>query len=63
MNTPPVKEGDQLRMECVGIGAKGDGICKHKGYVVIVPEARTGQSYNVRITRTMEKFGFGEIVR
>lgn len=58
----PINNGDELELECISIGKKGDGICKHKGYVVVVPLAEKGKKYMVKIEKALPKIGFGKIV-
>ena len=58
----PVKENDEIKEICISIGKKGDGIFKVKGFVVIVPDAKRGKSYNIRITKVLSRIGFGEII-
>lgn len=58
----PVEEGDELDLVCEGVGSKGDGVCKHEGFVVIVPGATEGNAYRVRITKVMGSFSFGELI-
>lgn len=62
-NGTPVNNGEEYELECVGIGEKGDGVCKTEGgFVVIVPGAAFGNTYRVRITRVLRKLAFAEIV-
>lgn len=60
--TPSLCKDDEVQMTCVAIGEKGDGVCKHKGFVVFVPHAEADKTYLVRITRILPKVGFGEII-
>lgn len=59
---PPVKEGEIYPVTIEAIGEKGDGIAKIKGYVIVVPKAQQGKSYNVKITAVRGKVSFGEVV-
>lgn len=58
----PVRVGDELNLKIEAVGAKGDGIAKVKGFVIFVPSAQQGQEYKVRITKVLNKVGFGEIL-
>ncbi len=60
---PPVKEGDVFVAKCEGQGAKGAGIFKQEGFVIFVEKAESGKEYEIKITKVLEKFGFGEIVQ
>lgn len=62
MKQPPVKEGDELELEIISEGAKGDGVAKIEGYVVFIPEARQGEVITARIKRVMPKMAFAEKV-
>ncbi|KQC16008.1 MAG: 23S rRNA (uridine(2552)-2'-O)-methyltransferase [Methanothrix sp.] len=46
---PPVKVGDVLDLEIVGIGKSGDGIAEVEGFKVFVPGASVGDRVHVRI--------------
>lgn len=60
-SNPPVVEGCVYSMKCVGTGAKGDGICKIKGYTIIVEGAKEGNLYKIKVTKVRDRFAFGEI--
>jgi len=59
---PPLKEGEIREMEIIGVGEKGDGIGKIEGFVVIVPNTKTGDKVQVKITAVRGKVSFGEVV-
>lgn len=59
---PPIKEGETHRLKCITVGAKGDGICKKDGFVIIVPKTQPDKDYDVKITRVLPTVAFGEIV-
>lgn len=61
LNDIPVKVGEQHELECVSIGAKGDGIFKFEGMVIIVPNTEVGNIYKVNITVVTKTVAFGEI--
>lgn len=57
---PPVEKGDILRdAMCEAIGEKGDGVFKHEGYIIFVKDTVQGNLYDVEVTRTLPKVGFG----
>lgn len=58
----PVKEGEIYDVEIEGVGEKGDGIGKVKGYVVIVPNTQKGDNVKVRVTAVRGRVSFGEVV-
>lgn len=53
--------GDVLKLKVLSIGAKGDGICKHNGIVVIVPKVDVGEFYDIEITKILPKCAFGRV--
>ena len=58
----PVNEGETYDIEIEATGAKGDGIGKIKGFVVIIPNAKPGQKIKVKIDAIRGKVAFGSIV-
>jgi len=60
--SPPIQVGETYKLTCEGIGKKGDGICKITGFVVMVKDAQEGQTYNVKISKVLDKFAFGDII-
>ena len=58
----PVKEGDELDVKIEAVGEKGDGIAKKQGFVLFVPNAKTGDEVRVRVTRVLRNAGFAEII-
>lgn len=58
----PVSEGDPMTVEIEGLGDKGDGIARIEGYVLFVPGAEVGETYEIKVDQVGAKFGFGEIV-
>ena len=58
----PVKEGQEYALEIEATGAKGDGVGKVKGFVVIVPNTKPGQKIKVRIDAVRGKVAFGTAV-
>jgi len=58
----PIKEGEIVDVEIEGIGAKGDGIAKVQGYVIIVPNVKKGDKVKVKINAVRGKVSFAEVV-
>ena len=46
----PVKEGEELEVEIIEVGSKGDGIAKVKNFIIFVPGTKKGDRVKVRIT-------------
>jgi predicted RNA-binding protein with TRAM domain len=54
--------GAEHEVEIEGIGAQGDGICKVKGFVIIVPSTTKGEKVRIRITKIFRKIAFAEVI-
>jgi len=58
----PVEEGQEYDITIEGIGTKGDGIGKIKGFVVIVPNTKEGDTVKIKVNALRGKVAFGEVV-
>ncbi len=58
----PVKEGDELDVKIEAVGEKGDGIAKKQGFVLFVPNAKTGDEVRIKVTRVLRNAGFAEVI-
>jgi 23S rRNA (uridine2552-2'-O)-methyltransferase len=58
--TAPVREGDQIDVEIVDVGEKGDGVAKVDGFTLFVPGTDLGDRLSVRVEQVKERFGFAE---
>lgn len=58
----PVQEGDEIDVEVISTGSKGDGIAKVEGYVLMIPDTKPGDMVRVKVMKTLNKFGFAEVV-
>jgi predicted RNA-binding protein with TRAM domain len=61
-NFKPVNIGEEISVEIEATGEKGDGICKRKGFVLFVPNAKQGDRVKIRITKVLNKVGFAEVI-
>jgi predicted RNA-binding protein with TRAM domain len=61
MQKPPIKEGDIVDVTIESVGEKGDGIGRVKGFVIFVPGVKQGETIQVRVTRVLRKYAFGEV--
>lgn len=60
---PPVEEGEIRDVTIETLGDQGDGIAKvDRGYVVIVPDARPGDSPTVEIEQVRRNVAFASVV-
>ena len=58
----PVKEGDTVEVTIEGVGEKGDGIARVRGFVLFVANTKQGDHVKVKVTRVLSKVGFAEVV-
>lgn len=58
----PVKEGEEYDVNIEGVGEKGDGIARVKGFVVFIPGVKEGDQVRIKITKVLRKVGFGEVI-
>lgn len=59
----PVNIGDEMDLQVVSTGQKGDGIAKHMGFAIIIPKAKMGETVHVRISKVKDKFAFAELLQ
>ncbi len=59
-NIPQVD--DELDVIIEGVGEKGDGIAKKKGFVIFVPGTKTGDNVRIRVTKALERIAFAEVI-
>lgn len=58
---PPVKEGDLLKnVEVISAGKKNDGVIKHEGYIIFVPDCDKGDIISIIVEKVLPKFGIGK---
>jgi predicted RNA-binding protein with TRAM domain len=59
---PPVAENERREVEIENIGDQGDGIARvERGFVIIVPDAQTGERVTVEITDVQQNVAFAEV--
>ena len=58
--TPPVRDGEEVDVTIEAVGEKGDGIAKVKGFVIFVPGTKAGERVRIKVTRVLQKVGFGQ---
>ena len=61
-NFAPVKVGEEYDVTIEGVGGKGDGIAKIKGFVLFIAGAKKGETVKIRITKVFRNVGFAEVV-
>lgn len=63
-DSSPVCVGSILRLRCLSLGYKGDGIFRLScGFVIIVPGTLEGHFYELRVTRVFPNLCFGKLVK
>jgi len=55
-----VREGEEFDVTIEAVGEKGDGIARRKGFVLFVPNTKTGEEVRIRVTKVLAKVGFAE---
>ncbi|MBI2670711.1 TRAM domain-containing protein [Candidatus Woesearchaeota archaeon] len=58
----PIRVGQELDVKIEAVGEKGDGIAKVKGFVIFVPNTKTGDEVKIRINKVSKKVGFGQVI-
>lgn len=63
-NDIPVAQDDEVKLEIIGVGEKGDGIAKVKKYTVIVTnkDLQIGDKVHARITNVRPNYAFAEVI-
>lgn len=63
MGRPPVMPGDRVRVRVDDLGHAGDGVARHEGYVLFVPETVPGDEVEVEVSSVGSSFGRAEVCR
>ncbi len=58
--TAPIQEGEEYDVKIEDVGKEGDGITRIEGFVVFVPDTKTGDEVRVKIVSVRRRFGFAE---
>lgn len=58
--TQPVKVGDTITETIINLGAKGDGIAKHKQFTIIVPQTKIQEKHKLKIIKVFEKYAIAQ---
>ena len=58
----PVTEGETYSVKIEDIAQKGDGIARIEGYVIFVPNTKSGDEVKIKIERVLPKYAFAVIV-
>ncbi len=60
-STAPVSEGETYSVTIEDIAREGDGIARVSGFVIFVPGTQVGDEVEVKVTKVLRKFAFGEL--
>ncbi len=60
-STAPVTEGESYNVTIEDIAREGDGIARVKGFVIFVPGVKVGDEVDIKVTKVLRKFAFGEL--
>jgi predicted RNA-binding protein with TRAM domain len=61
-DSSPVNVGDELDVTIEGVGEKGDGIAKIKGFIIFVANAKKNERVRIKVTKVLRNLGFGEVI-
>lgn len=57
----PVTEGETYSVKIEDVAQKGDGIARIDGYVIFVPNTKSGDEVKIKIERVLPKYAFAVI--
>ena len=61
---PPIRKGEELKVKIENLGTKQDGIVRINKFILIVKQpVMVGFTYKIRVTKSGEKYAFGEVIR
>ncbi len=58
----PVRKNDRLELTITALGAQGQGIGRHQGFVVFVPFALPGERVEVHIIKATASYAVGKLI-
>lgn len=56
----PVKEGDEIDVVIDDIGSRGDGVARVGGFLIFVPQSKTGERVRVKVSKVDRNFAVAE---
>jgi len=59
----PVEQGKEYDVEITETSRRGEGIARIQGFVIFVPETKTGDKVKIRIARISHRCANGEVVK
>jgi predicted RNA-binding protein with TRAM domain len=58
----PVEVGKEYEIDIQEMSRRGEGVTRIQGLVIFVPNAKTGEHLNIKITRISRRFAEAEVV-
>ena len=58
----PVSVGEELEVTIEAVASKGDGIAKKEGFVIFVPNVKTGDKARIKITDLKRSCAIAEVI-
>jgi predicted RNA-binding protein with TRAM domain len=58
----PVKLNEEVDVDITEESQKGDGMTRIKGYVIFVPNTKTGDKVKIKITQIRPNHAIGEVL-
>ena len=58
----PVREGAEYEVDIKEVSKRGDGVTRIRGFVVFVPNTKTGDHVKIRISKVSRRFATAEVI-
>ena len=62
-SSAPVSEGQTLEVDVTEVSRRGDGIAKVEGFVIFVPNTKSGDHVTIKVTSVRNRFAIAEVVK
>jgi predicted RNA-binding protein with TRAM domain len=59
----PVEEGKEYQVDIKEMSQRGEGIARVEGFVVFVPNTKSGDHVRVKVITVSSRFASGEVVQ
>ncbi|MBD3183838.1 TRAM domain-containing protein [Candidatus Poribacteria bacterium] len=57
------KVNDEIDVTIESVGKQGDGVAKHNGFIIFVPDTKKGENVRIVITKVFPNYGFAEVIQ
>ncbi|MDD1776502.1 MAG: TRAM domain-containing protein [Candidatus Methanomethylicus sp.] len=62
-NIKPVEVGKEYEVLVKELSRRGEGIARIEGFVVFIPNTKTGDRVKIKISKITEKFALAEVAK